>query len=58
MSETDKPIPDSQENVINQCWYKQIKNGIMIKIIQTKHEMVGLLIQPYLNIGFSLLNAC
>ncbi len=37
MNETDEP----QENVINECWYKQIKNGIMIKIIQTKHETGG-----------------
>lgn len=41
MNETDKPIPDLQENIINECWYKQIKNGIMIKIIQTKHETGG-----------------
>ena len=54
MNETDKPIPDLQENIINECWYKQIKNGIMIKIIQTKHETVGLLIQPYLKFRINI----
>ena len=54
MNETDKLITDLQENIINECWYKQIKNGIMIKIIQTKHEMVGLLIQPYLKFRINI----